>query len=321
MLKKPANGLPRRVEVAQPRLGQRRPSPAAPAARRAARRRAPSSGRSPCGRRRRPDRWPGRGRRGPGPASRRSGAAAGAPPRAARRPLRAGRSSASRRWMVACCRWRMRVFVTRKLPGGALDRLAAEHDVEVWPEPLPPPREELLARAARARGPAVDAHRPRRRRADRRPRRGCARSRTTRSAWTTSTSRPRPRAGIPVGNTPGVLTDTTADLAVALMLGDRPPAGRGRRLRARAASGAPGSPSCCWGATCTAPPSGSSASAGSARRSRGGWRASTARSCTRAAAAACRSRSCWSAPTSCSVHSPLTPRDARADRRGGAASG
>ncbi len=47
-------------------------------------------------------------------------------------------------------------------PGAALDRLAAAHDVEVWPDPLPPPREELLARVADA-GPALDAHRPRRR--------------------------------------------------------------------------------------------------------------------------------------------------------------
>ena len=44
------------------------------------------------------------------------------------------------------------VFVTRRLPGTALDRLAAEHEVEVWPERLPPPREELRRRAAGARG-------------------------------------------------------------------------------------------------------------------------------------------------------------------------
>jgi hypothetical protein len=35
-----------------------------------------------------------------------------------------------------------RCFVTRELPGGALDRLAAEHEVRVWEEPLPPPRED-----------------------------------------------------------------------------------------------------------------------------------------------------------------------------------
>ena len=41
-----------------------------------------------------------------------------------------------------------RVFVTRELPGGALDRLRAEHEVEVWPERLPPPRTSC-ARAQR----------------------------------------------------------------------------------------------------------------------------------------------------------------------------
>ena len=37
-------------------------------------------------------------------------------------------------------------------------------------------------------------------------------------ATTTSTSRPRRAAGIPVGNTPDVLTDATADLTFTLLL-------------------------------------------------------------------------------------------------------
>jgi glyoxylate reductase len=112
----------------------------------------------------------------------------------------------------------MRVFVTRRLPGGALDRLAAEHEVEVWPEQLPPAREELLARA-----PELD---------------GLLSLLTDPIDAGLLEAAPRLRAisnfavgvdnvdlaaatgrGIPVGNTPGVLTDTTADLAVALMLG------------------------------------------------------------------------------------------------------
>ena len=44
------------------------------------------------------------------------------------------------------------VFVTRRLPGDALERLAAEHDVEVWPGDMPPPREDLLAGVAEAEG-------------------------------------------------------------------------------------------------------------------------------------------------------------------------
>ena len=61
-----------------------------------------------------------------------------------------------------------RVFVSRKIPGDALERLAAEHDVEVWPGDMPPPREDLLAGVARGRGAAVDARRQGRRRAARR---------------------------------------------------------------------------------------------------------------------------------------------------------
>lgn len=43
-------------------------------------------------------------------------------------------------------------FVTRELPGGALDRLRAEHEVEIWHERLPPPPGELLSRARGAEG-------------------------------------------------------------------------------------------------------------------------------------------------------------------------
>ena len=45
-----------------------------------------------------------------------------------------------------------RVLVTRKLPGAAVDRLAAEHELTVWPERLPPPRRDLWARAIESEG-------------------------------------------------------------------------------------------------------------------------------------------------------------------------
>jgi glyoxylate reductase len=112
----------------------------------------------------------------------------------------------------------MRVFVARRLPGGALDRLASEHDVEVWPEQLPPGREELLARAPELDGllslltdpvdAALIAAAPRLR----------AISNYAVGVDNVDLDAAAER-GIPVGNTPGVLTDTTADLAVALMLG------------------------------------------------------------------------------------------------------
>jgi glyoxylate reductase len=112
----------------------------------------------------------------------------------------------------------MRVFVARRLPGGAVDRLAAEHDVEVWPERLPPPREALLARAPELDGllplltDRIDAELI-----------DAAPSLRAISNYAVGVDNIDVEAatarGIPVGNTPGVLTDTTADLAVALMLG------------------------------------------------------------------------------------------------------
>src|SRR3954462_8605395 len=43
-----------------------------------------------------------------------------------------------------------RVFVTRRIAGDALDRLAAAHEVDVWPGPLPPSPADLRDRAAPA---------------------------------------------------------------------------------------------------------------------------------------------------------------------------
>jgi glyoxylate reductase len=44
------------------------------------------------------------------------------------------------------------VFVTRRLPGGALDLLAQKTDLRVWEEELPPPREDLRQQAADCHG-------------------------------------------------------------------------------------------------------------------------------------------------------------------------
>jgi glyoxylate reductase len=110
-----------------------------------------------------------------------------------------------------------RVFVTRRLPGTALERLAAEHEVEVWPGDMPPSREDLLAGVAEADGLLSLL--------------------TDRVDGELLEAAPRLRAvanyaigfdnidleatdarGVKVGNTPDVLTDATADLAWALML-------------------------------------------------------------------------------------------------------
>ena len=107
-----------------------------------------------------------------------------------------------------------RCFVTRDLPGNALDRLRSEHDVDVWPEPDPPPREALLRRVKDADAllslltDEVDAE--------------VMASLRAIANYAVGTDNIDLEAatvrGIPVGNTPDVLTETTAELAFALML-------------------------------------------------------------------------------------------------------
>jgi glyoxylate reductase len=110
-----------------------------------------------------------------------------------------------------------RCFVTRRLPGDALDRLASEHDVDVWPEPLPPSPNELRDRAAEAEGllclltDRVDAELLE----------ACPRLRAIANyavGWDNIDVDAADARGIAVGNTPDVLTEATADLAFALIL-------------------------------------------------------------------------------------------------------
>lgn len=110
-----------------------------------------------------------------------------------------------------------RVFVSRRLPGPALDRLNAEHEVEVWGERLPPGYAELRRRAETAEGLLTLL--------------------TDRVDAALIEAAPNLRAisnyavgfdnvdvaaatarGIPVGHTPDVLTDATADLAFTLLM-------------------------------------------------------------------------------------------------------
>jgi glyoxylate reductase len=111
-----------------------------------------------------------------------------------------------------------RVYVTRSLPGTALERLAAAHDTEVWPARVPPPRAELAEHARDAEGllslltDPVDAELIA----------GCPRLQVISNYAVGVDNVDLPAAtarSIPVGNTPGVLTDSTADLTIALMLG------------------------------------------------------------------------------------------------------
>jgi glyoxylate reductase len=110
------------------------------------------------------------------------------------------------------------VFVTRKLPEPALFTLTDHCDVDVWPEELPPGREILLecvkgidgllclltdqidAQVMETAGPGLKVIS------------NCAVG-FDNIAVPEATQR-----GIPVGNTPGILTETTADFAFALLL-------------------------------------------------------------------------------------------------------
>jgi glyoxylate reductase len=109
------------------------------------------------------------------------------------------------------------VFVTRRLPGDALQRLAEHAQIDLWPEDTPPPYDDLVRRAAAADGliclltDRIDAALIQ----------ACPRLRVISNVAVghdnidvaAATAR-----RIPVGNTPGVLTETTADLAFALIL-------------------------------------------------------------------------------------------------------
>ena len=110
-----------------------------------------------------------------------------------------------------------RCFVTRALPGTALDRLRAEHEVEVWPGDLPPSRDELLEHARDVEGllslltDVIDGD----------VIAACPRLRVISNYAVGSDnidSEAAAARGIEVCVTPDVLTETTADLAFALLL-------------------------------------------------------------------------------------------------------
>lgn len=111
-----------------------------------------------------------------------------------------------------------RVYVTRRIPQAGLDLVCAACDAEVWQDELPPPREVLLEKV-----------------------RGCdgllALLTDTIDAQVMDVAGPQLKVisnyavgynnidvdaatmrGIAVGNTPGVLTDTTADFAFTLLM-------------------------------------------------------------------------------------------------------
>jgi glyoxylate reductase len=110
------------------------------------------------------------------------------------------------------------VFVTRQLPGEALGRLGKHVELQVWEDELPPPREALLERVQNVDGlitlltdkvdAALLAAAP------------SLRAVSNVAVGYDNIDVPACSARrIPVGNTPGVLTETTADFAFAMLMG------------------------------------------------------------------------------------------------------
>lgn len=112
---------------------------------------------------------------------------------------------------------RPKVFVARRIPDEGLNAIRAACDVDVWPDRLPPPPEELRKRVADCDGlvslltdrvdPALLDAAPK------------LKVVSNFAVGFNNVDVPACTArGVRVGNTPGVLTDSTADIAVTLLL-------------------------------------------------------------------------------------------------------
>src|SRR5688500_8181245 len=113
---------------------------------------------------------------------------------------------------------RPKVLVTRVIPDAGLEPVREACEVDLWTEELPPPREELLRRVAgkdgllslltdRVDDELLDAAGP-----------GLKVVSNFAVGFDNLDVPALTRRGIPAGNTPGVLTETTADLAFTLLM-------------------------------------------------------------------------------------------------------
>ncbi len=113
---------------------------------------------------------------------------------------------------------RPKVFVTRVIPEAGLASIREACDVEIWAERMPPSRQELLRRVPGCAGlisllsdaidgEVMDAAGPQLKVIS-----------NFAVGYNNIDVAEAARRGIKVGNTPGVLTEATADIAVALLL-------------------------------------------------------------------------------------------------------
>ena len=111
-----------------------------------------------------------------------------------------------------------RVFVTRIIPEGGLDLVRQACDAEIWPEPLPPSRETLLDSVQGVDGllslltdpvdaEVMDAAGP-----------NLKVISNYAVGYDNVDLAEATTRGIPIGHTPGVLSETTADMAFALLM-------------------------------------------------------------------------------------------------------
>jgi lactate dehydrogenase-like 2-hydroxyacid dehydrogenase len=111
-----------------------------------------------------------------------------------------------------------RVFVARRIPEEGLDRIRDACEMDLWDGPLPPPRDELLRRVAGVDGALTLLTD----RVDDEFLDAAGRQLRVVSNYAVGFDNidvaACARRGVNVGNTPGVLTDTTADLAFALLM-------------------------------------------------------------------------------------------------------
>jgi glyoxylate reductase len=111
-----------------------------------------------------------------------------------------------------------RVFVTRRIPEAGLQKVMDACDTDLWSEPLPPPRDVLLEKIHGCQGVLtlltekvdsefMDAAGPQLKVIS-----------NFAVGYNNIDVAEATRRGIRVGNTPGVLTDATADMAFALLI-------------------------------------------------------------------------------------------------------